>query len=676
MITEVLRIGLGLMRPIEKLYRRWRPKSDRISITTLAEDLADSVYQAERKLQQELRAGPGLFMHVRFTGAEPQQSVRSIESTEVDKIATFFDGLEQPRRLVVLGDPGAGKTVAATYLVRGLLELHRDLSDIRRAVEPVPVRVNATGWDGGQDFSAWLITRLDLDYRLRPNVGKEMVQRGLILPVLDGLDEMDDPAEEGEDPAEEDDRTRTRARALLDRLNQREWQDRPVVVLCRTAEFEDMKQQRRDNGLHGAVTLTLTSLSSEQVKDYLTDHRNRIGAANTAWDQILTRLRQDSTCPLAKALQNPWLLGLTITTLRDTPQAVSALLDCLDIAAVREQLFTAQISAAVAGTDDTDGYRSYTSDNVEKWMRSLARRLQHRRDTGRNGASIRLDEIWEIAGTTRVRILHAVTATLVATLLGVLAGGVAGGLAGGLTVGLTIGFMIGLAGGLANGFSAAVIKFPPARRIAWKVRSRSRWRAGLTFPGIFGLAFGLAGGLAGGLAVSYTVGLAVGTAGGLAVGLAFGFTGGLEANAEEQLALGTDEQRLIRDDVQSAVITGGLVGLVIGFTVGLMVWLAIGLEIGVAVGVAGWLASWLAIGLTGGLATGRYFLAVLVFKITADFPDRPAAFLVWARNSGLLRVNAASYQFRHQTYQNWFLRHPRRGVTDPPPVPSGSNPDN
>jgi hypothetical protein len=113
--------------------------------------------------------------------------------------------------------------------------------------------------------------------------------------------------------------------------------------------------------------------------------------------------------------------------------------------------------------------------------------------------------------------------------------------------------------------------------------------------------------------------------------------------------MGTDEQRLIRDDVQTAVFGSVLAGLVTG--------LAIGLVTGLAGGLATGLAGGLVTGLATGLAAVRFFIAVLIFKITAIFPDRPTAFLAWARNSGLLRVNAGAYQFRHQTYQQWILHH-------------------
>jgi hypothetical protein len=50
---------------------------------------------------------------------------------------------------------------------------------------------------------------------------------------------------------------------------------------------------------------------------------------------------------------------------------------------------------------------------------------------------------------------------------------------------------------------------------------------------------------------------------------------------------------------------------------------------------------------------------------------RPAAFLDWARQSGLLRVNGTAYQFRHETYQQW-IQQPHS--SEPGPSPStGSN---
>ncbi len=104
-----------------------------------------------------------------------------------------------------------------------------------------------------------------------------------------------------------------------------------------------------------------------------------------------SHLRNHSDGPLATALQNPWLLDLTIATLHDSPDTAARLTTCTDTDTVRELLFAAQIPAAVATTGGSAKYRDYTSDNVEKWLRSLALCLRRRRDSGRDGTPIRLD---------------------------------------------------------------------------------------------------------------------------------------------------------------------------------------------------------------------------------------------------------------------------------------------
>lgn len=619
----------------KELYRRWRPTLDWASLARTADGLADAVDQAEKQVQQELRAerGEGVFMPVRFTASAHPQVEEGIDSAEVNEIATFFDLLEQPRRLVVLGEPGSGKTVAATYLVRGLIQHRNELvATAQRAAEPVPVRVNAAGWDGGQEFSAWLATRLKVDYELPIAVAEKLVRAGKVLPVLDGIDEMDDDTTAG-----------NRARALLDRLNEREWAHRPVVVLCRSAEFDYLARKGDDNGLHGAATVTLDPLDTGQPADYLTRFQHRVHAKHPAWDRIVTHLREHTDTPLAVTVRNPWMLGLSATVLHQIPQTALALLDCPTADAVRDGLFAGQIPAAIAGTDDTAKFRDYTSDNVEKWLRTLARHLEHRRDLGRNGTAIRLDEIWEIAGTNRIRLLHALAATLL--------GGLVFGLIFGIRDGRMAGLQVGVVGGLMVALAFIMFGFQmssSASRIAWKVPTGARWPDGLRAGIMVGLLFGLMSGLFAGLRNGLRTGLGIGLMAGLGAGLMTGLMVGLKVTADEQLAVGTDARRLIRNDLEALLARSALFGLGIGFATGV----AAGLRPGLGTGL---LAVFIA-GMVLGLVSGRYLLALLLFKITADFPARPAAFLNWARNSGLLRVNATAYQFRHQSYQQWLLR--------------------
>ncbi|MFF5035536.1 hypothetical protein [Nocardia salmonicida] len=307
------------------------------------------------------------------------------------------------------------------------------------------------------------------------------------------------------------------------------------------------------------------------------------------------------------------------------------------LALQQPQLFAAQVPAAIAGTDDIEQFRDYTPDNVEKWLRTLARHLEHRRDTGRNGTAVRLDEVWEIAGTTRARLLHILAVALMS--------GLAVGFVFGLRIGLAAGLNVGLVGGLGFGVMFGVIvwlsKAPSASSIAWKVPTRTRWPAGLMFGIFAGFGFGIMTGTVSGLVAGLGVGLGV--------ALVFGLMLGLSASHSDQLAMGTDARWLIRNDLRAAVFGGAMFGLGFGLAFSASDLLT-GLQIGL---ISGFLTA-----LMFGHASGRFFVSTLLFKITADFAGRPATFLSWARDSGLLRVNATAYQFRHQTYQLWLLRRP------------------
>ncbi|MFJ3903342.1 NACHT domain-containing protein [Streptomyces sp. NPDC090025] len=101
----------------------------------------------------------------------------------LEKVVEDYRGI-RPRRLVVTGEPGAGKTVLARKFV---MELNR----VRAADEPVPVLVALADWDTGESLRDWLARHLERDYGMPAASARKLLAAGLVLPVLDGLDEMD-----------------------------------------------------------------------------------------------------------------------------------------------------------------------------------------------------------------------------------------------------------------------------------------------------------------------------------------------------------------------------------------------------------------------------------------------------------------------------------------------------
>lgn len=619
-----------------------------------------------------------MFMRVGFTTVSRSTPGDAIESADVSDIAAYYELLGQPLpRLVVLGEPGSGKTVAAIHLVLGLLETRRNsATDAQRAEQPVPVRVNAAGWDGEQDFSGWLTTRLGYDYpQLRPVLARKLVEDGLILPVIDGLDEMDTPDSRG-----------SRARALLDQLNTTAWRNAPVVVVCRTAEFWKLCELGADNGLHGAATVTLQPLPPDRISEYLTAYRDAIGTSGRTWTEVSTRITTEPDTALATALHTPWMLGLAVNALHHDPATAEHLTGCATPDAVEDLLFAAQIPAAVIGREQHKRYRAYTSDNVRTWMQTLARCLEHRRNTGGDGTAIRLDEIWELAGTTRCRLWHAATAailiTMAAGLSALLIGGPAGTLLlyepemnttsiptplhlalGAIVLGLLVGIIYSLAFGLTFGLAVGVVvglsKTVAATRLIWQMPKRSRWRKGL----VLGLVAGAGVGILVRLVGSYhSSGLVVGIIAALTFVLVIGFS----ADAEEQLRHTIDERHLIRNDLRAAATVGALAGIT---SAGALMALAISRfeasndpmasAAHLVSGPVFTVVFATTFGLLIGRAAGRFFTATLIFRKTGIFAARPTVFLDWARRNGLLRVNGTAYQFRHETYRRWLQQGSR-----------------
>jgi hypothetical protein len=706
-----------------------RPDTSRTALIGKTDDLADAVERRERVLLDQLRGGKDMLIGDLEFRAELRSKFAAGGATGVLKeIGPYFRG-QETRRMVVLGKAGAGKTVLAVRLVLDQLQHRTIVGDAVRAREPVAVRVNAAGWDGTADFTAWLANQLAIDYGLNPRVARAMVDTDRILPVLDGLDEMD--------PL---DAQPVLARATLDRLNKPPWRNRAVVITCRSRVYDAIRELCDHAGLQFATTVTLQPLSAEDIYIYLEQYRDEHRQAEAKWAPVTDQLEHTPDGILATALGTPWLLSLAAIALkRGGHETATKLAACRDTAQVRELLFATLIPAAVDATPDTKHTHNYTEENVAGWLHTLADHLEQRRTKHSGGSQVALDQIWQLAGTGKCRALQAVLGALIW-----LAAGLALALSLGtlmhenirddLMAGLIFGTPVGIVTGLWYGLAAVradigLQRSRPVRRFAWRgsgvpkrfawrVPGRSRWQRGVKRGIVVGLPASLFS-----LLLLVLPGANLGVLARLlglafALALVFGLLRGLGTTAEERLALGQDAGRIIHDDHVSALM-GGLIWLTSSAT--LLLLYAVQLRIDnahtynfiphfgeqpphtpdqvhrflsdasvfdvrsypdgtisyvqmerVPVSAAAvlkdwhsWLPALLPVGLALGLllallfaslsavASGRYAIASLLFGFTGRFPRRPAVFLEWARNAGLLRVTGIAYQFRHDTYQQW-----------------------
>jgi len=265
-------------------------------------------------------------------------------------------------RLVVLGEPGAGKTMLMVRLVLDLLA--------RRTHGPVPFLASLASWNPTrQDLRDWLAAQLIIDHPSLASpppagIGRSqavaLLDSGRILPVLDGLDEIPDPVR---GPA-------------ISKINDALRASEQLVLTCRTQEYWDAvrPQDGVEVTLRGAAAVQLSPLEPEAVRDYLCD--DAAGPVMRArWDPVFAVLGTES--PAGQALTTPLMVGLARTIYNPRPgeraeREPGELCDpdLADKKAVESLLFDAFISAA---------YRDKPSRRrkAQKWLVFLARHLEY-----------------------------------------------------------------------------------------------------------------------------------------------------------------------------------------------------------------------------------------------------------------------------------------------------------
>lgn len=622
---------MGLRRPPEgdlaQLARRW------------ASTLAEQVKEDGQRQWRQLIGDDTQRINLTFTlqpepgraAVAPADTGRLFKGTPtLPDVASYFRHT-CPRRMVVTGGSGAGKTVLALELMLALIEG-------REEEDPVPVRLSLAEWDTTTPLLKWLARHLVDVYDWPAKMAEELISQRRVLPVLDGLDEMDPTAPDGTPSP-----NAPRAQAALGALNA--YQDGlaagPVILTCRTRHYEALGQRTR---LLDAARINIDRVTPRTARAYL-----RQRAHDPArWQPVLDVLGGDPTSPLATTLSTPWRLTLAATVYAQDGDPAD-LLHHATQADLDEHLLARFVPAATA----LHPRRPYAAGDVHCWLARLAAHLNTASpalgapvgaDTGPR-TDLVLHQLWPLAGPGRVRATDAVLTTL-AVLLPL-------PLAWATPVPLVIVTLIALSAVVA-GSSAALALVPPPERVHWGRFRTKAARRGLVWGLVAGLPVGLVAGLLGGLAAGLVAWLALG----LPVGFANAIGHEPSTSARPCDVIRSDLLRGLVVGLAFMLAIGLLSGLATGFTAGSLLGLAAGLGVGLPLA----LASGLMGGLTFGAPSGRRYM-VFVLCARGKLPRRLGVFLDWACTAGLLRLAGAAYQFRHRELQQWLAQHP-----SPPPV--------
>ena len=104
-------------------------------------------------------------------------------ATEIDKI------LHTHQRLLLIGDPGAGKTTILLFAaINILMEESKD--------QKLPLILNLATWQKDRDFKEWYAQSIAHTYSLSPVFVEELLRRNAVVPFFDGFDEVAEAARE------------------------------------------------------------------------------------------------------------------------------------------------------------------------------------------------------------------------------------------------------------------------------------------------------------------------------------------------------------------------------------------------------------------------------------------------------------------------------------------------
>jgi transcriptional regulator with XRE-family HTH domain len=154
------------------------------------------------------------------------------------------------RELLILGEPGAGKSTLLLHLALALVQ-HAEQEE----AHPLPVILSLSTWAEHQPtLEDWMSDQLALTYDISQQLSTQWVRNEHILPMLDGLDEMDAAS-------------RSACIAAINAYH-REHLLVPLVICSRRAEYEDAARHQKLALQHAVLIQPLTI---EQVTTSL-DH--------------------------------------------------------------------------------------------------------------------------------------------------------------------------------------------------------------------------------------------------------------------------------------------------------------------------------------------------------------------------------------------------------------------
>jgi serine/threonine protein kinase len=539
-------------------------------------------------------------------------------------LLAIFDQLGTGRTLLILGEPGAGKTTT-------LLQLTQDLID-RAEQDPeqlIPVVLNLSSWSGATPKIAdWVVEELNKKYQVPRKIAHPWVEQQQILLLLDGLDEVRIEQRE----------------ACVEALNTFQQQYSTEMVVCsRLKDYEALS-----NRLSFQSAIYLRSLTSAQISYYL-------DSLNTDLSGLKKLLVEDSA--LRELARSPLMLNMMVLAYQGV--AAEDVSEVMVVEERRRQLFNAYIQRMLQQRQD----EQYSASQAIGWLSWLAKQLIHQSQSVFLIEQIQPTWLQTPNQKRLYRIGVALSGVLMGVPFGIITGSLTNGIMDGWRSGLIKGLMnaviFGVAFGLIVSFSKTEIETVETLKWSWREAKRSLG-IGLKNGIPIGLAAGFVFGLLSELNPTVTpsqvseqmsngmfLGLLGGICSGIVGGLIYGLAHGLRGSTIETKT--TPNQGIWRT-IKSAGL-GGLMGgwidaaVIIGVYGGIFGW-KIGLLYGLTYGFFGGFIAGFIFG--GGQACLKHLVLRLILHRGGYMPWNYAQFLNYAAERAFLQRVGGGYIFIHR----------------------------